>query len=65
MRVPPIVARQRLGKDITMVTNTRATVEELLDPSFFYADLVVWKESIGLVLSRTSYSFFIISGEIK
>jgi hypothetical protein len=31
---PPIVARQRLGKNVTAVTNTHATIEELLDASF-------------------------------
>jgi hypothetical protein len=29
--VPPIVARQRLGKHIPAATNTHATIEELLD----------------------------------
>jgi hypothetical protein len=32
--VPYIVARQRLGKNVTMVTNTHATIEELLNVSF-------------------------------
>jgi hypothetical protein len=32
--VPPIVARQRLGTNVTVVTNTHATIEELLDASF-------------------------------
>jgi hypothetical protein len=31
---PPIVARQRLGGNIAAVTNTQATIEELLDASF-------------------------------
>jgi hypothetical protein len=31
---PPIVARQRLGRNITAVTNTHATIEELLYASF-------------------------------
>jgi hypothetical protein len=31
---PPTVARQRLGKNVTAVTNTHATIEELLDASF-------------------------------
>jgi hypothetical protein len=32
---PTIVARQRLGKkNVTKVTNTHATIEELLDASF-------------------------------
>jgi hypothetical protein len=31
---PLIVARQRLGRNVTSVTNTHATVKELLDASF-------------------------------
>jgi hypothetical protein len=31
---PPIVSRKRLGKNVTAVTNTHATIEELLDTSF-------------------------------
>jgi hypothetical protein len=31
---PLIVARQRLGRNVTAVTNTYATIEELLDASF-------------------------------
>jgi hypothetical protein len=31
---PPIVARQQLGRNITAITNTHATIEELLDESF-------------------------------
>jgi hypothetical protein len=31
---PPIVARQRLGKNVTAATNTHETIEELLDVSF-------------------------------
>jgi hypothetical protein len=38
---PYIVARQRLGKNITAATNTRATVEELLDTSFSMRPRVV------------------------
>jgi hypothetical protein len=29
--IPPIVVRQRLGKNVTAATNTHATMEELLD----------------------------------
>jgi hypothetical protein len=32
---PPIVARQRLGRNVTAVTNTHVTIEELLDASFW------------------------------
>jgi hypothetical protein len=31
---PLIVARQRLGRNVTAVTNTHATIEELSDSSF-------------------------------
>jgi hypothetical protein len=31
---PLIVARRRLGRNVTAVTNTHATIEELLDASF-------------------------------
>jgi hypothetical protein len=31
---PLIVARQRLGTNVTAVTNTHVTIEELLDESF-------------------------------
>jgi hypothetical protein len=30
----PIVAKQRLSKNVTAVTNTHAVIEELLDASF-------------------------------
>jgi hypothetical protein len=50
---PLIVARQWLDRNITAVTNTHATIEELLDASFS-----MWpcrmKESRRLVLPRTS-----------
>jgi hypothetical protein len=31
---PPIVGRQRLGKNVTAATRTRAIIEKLLDASF-------------------------------
>jgi hypothetical protein len=31
---PPLVDRRRLGRNVTAVTNTHATIEELLDASF-------------------------------
>jgi hypothetical protein len=37
---PPIVARQRLDKNVTEANNTHATIKELLDASFS-----VWSES--------------------
>jgi hypothetical protein len=51
-----IVARQRLGKNVTAETNTSATIETLLDVSFPVVS-VVSKETTYLVLPRTSCSF--------
>jgi hypothetical protein len=48
---PPIVARQRLGKNFTAATNTHATVEELFGRVVFYAIRVVSKESRRLFIS--------------
>jgi hypothetical protein len=31
---PPIIARERLGKNVTAAMNTHATIEELLEVSF-------------------------------
>jgi hypothetical protein len=52
---PPIVARQRLNKNVTAATNTHITVEELLDAFFCYAVRAVSKENRRLVLPRTSF----------
>jgi hypothetical protein len=43
--VAPIVARQRLGKDVTAATNTHATIE-LLDASFFMPS-VSYEKNMG------------------
>jgi hypothetical protein len=32
---PPIIARQRLGKNVTVATNTHTKIEELLDVSLY------------------------------
>jgi hypothetical protein len=32
---PPIVARQRLGKNVTTTISTHVRIEELLDASFY------------------------------
>jgi hypothetical protein len=32
---PLIVARQRLGRNVTAITNTQATIGKLLDLSFY------------------------------
>jgi hypothetical protein len=47
----PIVARQRLGKNITAATNTHATIEELLDASFslrLFGPCPIKGDSVGL-----------------
>jgi hypothetical protein len=49
---PPIVARQLLGSNVTAVTNTHATIEELLDMSFSMWPVSI-EESRRLVLPRT------------
>jgi hypothetical protein len=52
----PIVATQRLGRKRTAVTNTHATIEELLDTSFSMWPVSI-KESRRLVPPRTSCSY--------
>jgi hypothetical protein len=52
---PPIVARQLLGKNVTATTNTHATIEELLDASFYMRSLSY--QSRRLVLPRTSFFY--------
>jgi hypothetical protein len=51
---PTIVARQRLDKNVTAVTNTHARIEVLFDSSF--AVRVVPKQCTRLFLPRTSCS---------
>jgi hypothetical protein len=34
VKIPPVVARQQVGRNFTAVTNTHVTIEELLDASF-------------------------------
>jgi hypothetical protein len=50
--IPPIVAGQRLGRNVTPVTNTHATIEELLDASFSMRP--VSYQCRRVVLPRTS-----------
>jgi hypothetical protein len=50
---PPIVARQRLGRNVTTVMNTYEKIEELLVASFSMWP-VSYKENKPLVLPRTS-----------
>jgi hypothetical protein len=52
-----IVARQRLGRSVTPVTNTRATIEELLDAQF-----LMWPVSYqGKEAISSSQNFLYIS----
>jgi hypothetical protein len=54
----PIVARQRLGRNVTAVTNTHATIEELLERRFQCGPYRI-KESRRFVIPRTSCLFFL------
>jgi hypothetical protein len=54
--VSPSVTRKVLGKNFTAATNTHATIDELLDASFSMRFLCRVKESMLLVLPRTSCS---------
>jgi hypothetical protein len=53
--VSPLVARQRLGKNVIAATNTHATVE-LLDPSFLFGPCRI-KEVISSSQKFTSFFF--------
>jgi hypothetical protein len=54
---PPIVARQRLGKNVTAATNTYGTIKKLLDESFSMMS-VSCQSKLGYHLRRTSCSLF-------
>jgi hypothetical protein len=54
MCIPHIVARQRLGKNVTAATNTHAKIN--VGRVAFNAVRLVSKESKSLVLPRTSCS---------
>jgi hypothetical protein len=43
---PPIVAGQQLSKNVTMATNTHATIEELLGASFSMQSLL-YQRKVG------------------
>jgi hypothetical protein len=47
---PDVLARQRLGENFTSATNTHATIQKLLNDSFFMPVLFVSKEGVKLVL---------------
>jgi hypothetical protein len=48
---PPIVARQWLGRNVIAVTNTHATIEELLDTSFSMRSLS-YQETLAISSSQ-------------
>jgi hypothetical protein len=64
---PPVVSRQRLGKNVSVATNTHATVEQLLEASFsmrcvsyqrkvcgkFFAELLVIHYEIQSSVSKS------------
>jgi hypothetical protein len=65
VRVSPIVARQRLGKSVTMTTNTHVTI--CVGRLFFYAVRIVSKERRRFVLPRIScleYSKILLSEDL-
>jgi hypothetical protein len=49
---PPIVARQWLGRNVTAVTNTHATIEELLDAPFLMCLLQNFFQILSTKLHR-------------
>jgi hypothetical protein len=51
---PPIVARQRIGTNVTTATNTHETIEELFDGSFSVWSVPYQGEVDDLVLPRIS-----------
>jgi hypothetical protein len=53
--VSAVVARQRLSKTITAVTNILATIEELLNLSFFVARVVLRKVFYYVSLELVKY----------
>jgi hypothetical protein len=58
---PPIVARQRLGRNVTAVTNTHATIVELLDALFS-----MWPVSYqGKSAVSSSHNFLLYNAEIE
>jgi hypothetical protein len=62
----PIVARQRFGKNVTAVTNTHATIEELLDASFSmwpvsYQGMSAISSSHNFLLFHVSFIFLLVS----
>jgi hypothetical protein len=58
---PPIVARQRLGKQVSAATNTRKN-RKVVGRVDFYAVRAVSKESMRLVLARTYNIVTILAG---
>jgi hypothetical protein len=58
---PLIVARQRLCKNVTAVTNTHATIEELLDASFSMS--IMSAELTFLILVIASQSHITTDGQ--
>jgi hypothetical protein len=48
MYILPIVARQRLGKNVTAVTNTHAAIEEYLDTAFLCGPCLIKGDYVGL-----------------
>jgi hypothetical protein len=57
MCIPPIVARQWFGNNVTVATNTHATIEELLDTFFMQSVLYQGKAAIS---SSQNFMFLLL-----
>jgi hypothetical protein len=70
--VPPTIAKQRLGKDVTAATETHAAIEDLLDVYFcmrsvsyyrkvgdlFFPELAAMKYAMKATISRAKKGYF-------
>jgi hypothetical protein len=57
MCTPLIVAKQQMGKHVPAATNTHATVEELLDPSFSLRS-VSYEKKVGCYFFQDLLVFY-------
>jgi hypothetical protein len=63
---PPIIARQRLGINVTSGTNTYAKIQFIVGRLVFYAVRVALRESMQLYLPRTScFSASLLTATMK
>lgn len=52
----PLIARQQLGKNVTVATNTHTTIQELLDASFFISSM---RESLANPSKTAVLTYFV------